>query len=130
SGYRVLSRRFVKSFPALSKGFEIETELTIHALGLRAPYGETPTAYGSRIEGSASKLSTVRDGLAIVEAITRLFVRERPRQLYLALGAIVAIVSMLLALPIFIEYFETGFVPRLPTAILSGLGMIVSLVLG
>ena len=129
SGYRVLSRRFVKSFPSLSRGFEIETELTIHALELRAPFGEVPTAYGSRVEGSRSKLSTVRDGLLIAEAIVRLFVRERPRQLYLALATIVAIVALLLAIPIFMEYFETGLVPRFPTAILAGLGMIASLVL-
>jgi glycosyltransferase involved in cell wall biosynthesis len=130
SGYRVLSRRFVKSFPALSKGFEIETELTIHALELRAPFGEAPTSYGSRMEGSSSKLSTFRDGLRITEAIVRLYARERPRQLYLALGSVVAIISMLLALPIFVEFFETGLVPRLPTAIVAGLGMIASLVLG
>lgn len=130
SGYRVLSRRFVKSFPALSKGFEIETELTIHALELRAPYGETPTAYGSRPEGSSSKLSTIKDGFRILEAIIRLFARERPRQLYLTLGMGVALVSFLLAIPIFIEYFETGLVPRLPTAILAGLGVVASLILG
>lgn len=130
SGYRVLSRRFVKSFPALSRGFEIETELTIHALELRAPYGEAPTAYGSRIEGSTSKLSTIRDGLLILETIVRLFARERPRQLYVALGSVVAIASMLLAIPIFVEYFETGMVPRLPTAIVVGLGLVASLVLG
>jgi glycosyltransferase involved in cell wall biosynthesis len=130
SGYRVLSRRFVKSFPALSKGFEIETELTIHALELRAPYGEMPTRYGSRVEGSSSKLSTFRDGLRIAEMILRLFARERPRQLYIALGSIVAVVSFILAAPVFIDYFETGLVDRLPTLIVAGLGMVASLVLG
>jgi len=130
SGYRVLSRRFVKSFPALSKGFEIETELTIHALELRAPYGEMPTLYGSRVEGSTSKLSTIRDGWMIVVAIVRLFARERPRQLYMTLGAIVVAVSILLAIPVFIDYLETGLVPRFPTAILSGMGVIAGLVLG
>lgn len=130
SGYRVLSRRFVKSFPALSKGFEIETELTIHALELRAPYAERPTDYGSRVAGSASKLSTFGDGLLIVETIVRLFARERPRQLYMALGSIVAITAMLLALPVLFEYFETGLVPRFPTAILAGLGIIAALILG
>ncbi len=130
SGYRVLSRRFVKSFPALSKGFEIETELTIHALELRAPYDEMPTLYGSRVQGSSSKLSTIRDGWMIAVAIVRLFARERPRQLYMTLGAIVAITSVLLAIPVFIDYFETGLVPRFPTAILSGLGIIAGLVLG
>jgi Glycosyltransferases involved in cell wall biogenesis len=130
SGYRVLSRRFVKSFPALSKGFEIETELTIHALELRAPYGEMSTAYGSRVEGSTSKLSTIRDGLAIVETIVRLFARERPRQLYMALGSTVALFSMLIAIPVIVDYFETGLVPRFPTAILAGLGIVAGLILG
>ncbi len=130
SGYRVLSRRFVKSFPALSKGFEIETELTIHALELRAPYGEMPTLYGSRVEGSASKLSTMRDGLLIAEMIVRLFARERPRQLYMTLGTVVAIAAMLLALPVIYEFFETGLVPRFPTAILAGLGVVAGLLLG
>ncbi|OAM76480.1 glycosyltransferase [Devosia elaeis] len=130
SGYRVLSRRFVKSFPALSKGFEIETELTIHALELRAPYGEMSTAYGSRAEGSTSKLSTIRDGLAIVETIVRLFARERPRQLYMALGSAVALFSMLIAIPVIVDYFETGLVPRFPTAILAGLGIVAGLILG
>ncbi|MBK1794599.1 glycosyltransferase [Devosia sp. WQ 349] len=130
SGYRVLSRRFVKSFPALSQGFEIETELTIHALELRAPYSEVPTAYGSRIEGSTSKLSTYRDGLRILEMIVRLYARERPRQLYLCTGAIIAIISMLLAVPIIIEYLDTGLVPRFPTAILAGFGVLCGVVLG
>ncbi len=130
SGYRVLSRRFVKSFPSLSKGFEIETELTIHALELRAPYDEMPTHYGSRIEGSTSKLSTIRDGWLIVVAIVRLFARERPRQLYMTLGAVVVAISVLLAIPVFIDYFETGLVPRFPTAIVAGLGIIAGLVLG
>lgn len=130
SGYRVLSRRFVKSFPALSRGFEIETELTIHALELRAPYAEVPTAYGSRIEGSTSKLSTYRDGLLILEMIVRLYARERPRQLYLTVGCISAIVSMLLTVPVFAEYFETGLVPRFPTLILAGFGVLCGVVLG
>lgn len=130
SGYRVLSRRFVKSFPALSKGFEIETELTIHALELRAPYGEMQTAYGSRVEGSVSKLGTIRDGFAILKSILRLYVRERPRQLYSTVAAAGIVVSVLLTLPIFFEFFETGLVPRLPTAVLGGLIMIAAIVTG
>lgn len=129
SGYRVLSRRFVKSFPALSRGFEIETELTIHALELRAPYGEMPTRYGSRVEGSSSKLSTFRDGFVISEMIVRLFARERPRQLYMAMAAIVTVIAVLLAVPVFMEYFDTGLVPRFPTAILAGFGIMAGLVL-
>ncbi|KKB08706.1 glycosyltransferase [Devosia chinhatensis] len=130
SGYRVLSRRFVKSFPALSKGFEIETELTIHALELRAPYGEIPTLYGSRVEGSSSKLSTIRDGFVIAQMIVRLFARERPRQVYLTLGLIFAVASALLAIPVLLDYLETGQVARFPTAILSGLGILAGLILG
>ncbi|WIY53410.1 glycosyltransferase [Devosia sp. YIM 151766] len=130
SGYRALSRRFVKSFPALSKGFEIETELTIHALELRAPFDEIPTAYSARIEGSSSKLSTIRDGWLILVAIVRLFARERPRQLYMTLGTIVVLVSVLLAVPVIFDYLETGLVPRFPTAILAGLGIIAGLILG
>lgn len=130
SGYRVLSRRFVKSFPALSKGFEIETELTIHALELRAPYGEMSTAYGSRVEGSVSKLGTIRDGFAILKSILRLYVRERPRQLYSSFAVFCIAVSLLLALPVVYEFVETGLVPRLPTAVLAGLIMIAATVTG
>lgn len=130
SGYRVLSRRFVKSFPALSKGFEIETELTIHALELRAPYGEMPTVYGSRVEGSESKLGTIRDGFAILKSILRLYVRERPRQLYSAIAAAGIVTSLLLTLPVIYEFIETGLVPRLPTAVLGGLVMIAAIVTG
>lgn len=130
SGYRVMSRRFVKSFPALSKGFEIETELTIHALELRAPYGEMPTDYGSRVEGSESKLGTIRDGFAILESIVRLYVRERPRQLYSTVAAAGIVVSLLLTLPVVHEFIETGLVPRLPTAVLGGLIMIGAVVVG
>ena len=130
SGYRVLSRRFVKSFPALSKGFEIETELTIHALELRAPYGEIPTAYSSRIEGSESKLGTVRDGLAILKSILRLYVRERPRQLYSTIALAGMVSSLVLTLPVIYEFLETGLVPRLPTAILGGLVMIAAFMSG
>ncbi|KKB86027.1 glycosyl transferase family protein [Devosia limi DSM 17137] len=130
SGYRVLSRRFVKSFPALSKGFEIETELTIHALELRAPYGELQTAYSSRIDGSVSKLGTIRDGLAILKSLVRLYVRERPRQLYSFIAAGGVICSLLLALPVVYEFFETGLVTRLPTAVLAGLIMIAAVITG
>ena len=130
SGYRVLSRRFVKSFPALSKGFEIEAELTIHALELRAPYGEVPTAYGTRVEGSESKLGTIRDGFAILKSILRLYVRERPRQLYAAIALTGVIASLLLTLPVITEFIETGLVPRLPTAVLGGLVMIAAFISG
>jgi len=127
SGYRVFSRRYVKSFPALSKGFEIETELTIHALELRAPYAELPTTYGARVEGTASKLTTFRDGGGIMKSILRLYMRERPRQFYLVLAAGGAIASLVLGIPIIIEYLQTGLVPRLPTAVLAAAVMLGAL---
>jgi len=119
SGYRAMTRRFAKSFPALSWGFEIETELTVHALELRMPYGEEITPYGSRPEGSESKLSTYRDGWRILKMIGRLFVAERPLQFYSIFASVVGLAALLLAAPILIEFFDTGLVPRLPTAVLS-----------
>ncbi len=124
SGYRVFSRRFVKSFPALSRGFEIETELTIHALELRAPYAEIITDYSARPEGSVSKLSTYRDGARIAKAILRLLIRERPRQVNLLLAFSMGIASLVLGMPIVLEYLQTGLVPRFPTAFLSGIIML------
>jgi glycosyltransferase involved in cell wall biosynthesis len=117
SGYRAFSRRYVKSFPALSKGFEIETELTIHALELRAPYGQVATAYGERAEGTKSKLTTWGDGFRIMKTILKLHMLERPRSFYLTLALGGCIASLVLAMPIIIEYLETGLVPRLPTAL-------------
>ncbi len=124
SGFRVFSRRYVKSFPALSKGFEIETELTIHALELRAPYAEVETAYSARPEGSTSKLSTYKDGARIAKAILRLLIRERPRQVNLMLAISMAIASLVLGLPIVFEFLQTGLVPRFPTAFLAGIIML------
>lgn len=119
SGYRAFSRRFVKSFPALSGGFEIETELTIHALELGMPVGEIETPYYSRLEGSASKLNTWRDGLRISWMIQRLYRTERPLQFF-GFGALVlAALSIALAVPVIETYINTGLVPRLPTAILA-----------
>jgi glycosyltransferase involved in cell wall biosynthesis len=119
SGYRVFSRRFVKSFPILSGGFEIETELTIHALELELPVGEVATPYFSRPVGSASKLNTWRDGMRIVWTVLKLYRAERPLSLFGALGIALAIMSVGLAIPLFITYLQEGLVPRLPTAILS-----------
>lgn len=127
SGYRVFSRRYVKSFPALSSGFEIETELTVHALELRMPYGEVITTYGVRPEGAVSKLSTYRDGWRILKTIARLYVSERPFSFYGICAALMAAISILLAMPIVFEYFQTGLVPRFPTAILSAAIMICAL---
>ena len=119
SGYRVFSRRFVKSFPLLSSGFEIETELTIHALELGLAVAEIDTPYYPRLEGSASKLNTWRDGLRILGTVIRLYRAERPLSLFGAIGIALGIASLGFAVPIFITYFETGLVPRLPTAVLS-----------
>jgi hypothetical protein len=119
SGYRVFSRRFVKSFPAIATGFEIETELTIHALELRMPIGEVETPYFSRQEDSESKLHTYRDGLRILSTIARLYQLQRPLAFFSALAALLAAVAVLLAVPILVTYMQTGLVPRLPTAILS-----------
>ena len=119
SGYRVFSRRFVKSFPVLSRGFEIETELTVHALELELAVAEIPTPYYARPEGSVSKLSTWRDGLRILSTIFDLYRSERPLAFFSGLGIALAIVSIGLAIPIFVTYFEQGIVPRIPTAILS-----------
>jgi glycosyltransferase involved in cell wall biosynthesis len=128
SGYRVFSRRFVKSFPVLSGGFEIETELTIHALELGLPTAEIDTPYYARPPGSASKLNTWRDGLRILRTILALYRAERPLMFFAMIGVVLAIVSIVLAIPVFVTYVETGLVPRLPTAILSmGLMMLASL---
>ncbi len=118
SGYRVFSRRFVKSFPALSEGFEIETEISVHALELKMPVGELVTAYGARPEGSASKLSTYRDGWRIMKTIGTLYRIERPVLFYGAIGALLMIAAIILAVPLIITYLATGLVPRFPTAIL------------
>jgi hypothetical protein len=128
SGYRVFSRRFVKSFPALSGGFEIETELTIHALELGLPVGEMKTPYYARQQGSASKLSTWHDGFRILRTIVRLYQSEHPLRFFSAIAAALAVVSIGLAVPIIITFMREGVVPRLPTAVLAtGLMLLASL---
>ena len=118
SGYRVFSRRFVKSFPAHARGFETETELAVHALELRLPVREIATAYGARPEGSHSKLSTYRDGWRILMAILRLFKAERPLAFF-GIGFAACLLSALaLAAPLALTYLQTGLVPRMPTAML------------
>ncbi|MFZ3142341.1 glycosyltransferase family 2 protein [Polaromonas sp.] len=119
SGYRVFSRRFVKSFPAISSGFEIETELTVHALELRMKTAEVPTHYKERPAGSTSKLSTIRDGLRILRMIGHLVKEERPLMFFGCTFAVLALLSMGLATPIVLEFLRTALVPRLPTAVLS-----------
>lgn len=124
SGYRVFSRRFVKSFPMLSGGFEIETELVIHALELGLPVAEIDTPYYARPEGSASKLNTWRDGFRILWTILQLYRSERPLTFFGVFGALLAVVAIALAVPIVITFLETHTVPRLPTAVLS-MGLIL-----
>ena len=119
SGYRVFSKRFVKSFPVLSAGFEIETEISVHALELSMPVAEQVTAYGARPEGSESKLNTYRDGWRILNTIVRLFRYERPLAFFGGMAAIMALLAVILALPLGLTYLDTGLVPRLPTALLS-----------
>jgi glycosyltransferase involved in cell wall biosynthesis len=119
SGYRVFSRRFVKSFPALAGGFEIETELTVHALQLRLPIAETPTPYRERPSGSASKLRTYQDGALILRTIVTLIKEEKPLQFFASVAAALAVISIALSVPVLRTYWETGLVPRLPTAVLS-----------
>ena len=128
SGYRVFSRRFVKSFPVLSAGFEIETEISVHALELRMPVGEVETNYAARPQGSHSKLSTYGDGWKILKTIGTLYRVERPVLFYGGVGALLVIAAIILAIPLVSTYLQTGLVPRFPTAILAT-GMVIVAVL-
>ena len=128
SGYRVFSRRFVKSFPVLSDGFEIETELSVHALELALPVTEVETPYYARPEGSVSKLNTWRDGLRILGTILKLYRSEKPLRFFTVIGVFLMLVSIGLAIPVIITYLEEGLVPRLPTAVLS-MGLMIVAVL-
>ena len=119
SGYRAFSRRFVKSFPVLSEGFEIETEMSVHALELRMPVGEVETRYLARPEGSHSKLSTFRDGWRILKTIVMLYRIERPVLFFGGIAALLLLAAVILAVPLVFTFLETGLVPRFPTAILA-----------
>jgi glycosyltransferase involved in cell wall biosynthesis len=119
SGYRVFSRRFVKSFPSFSREFEIETELTVHAMQMKMPVAEVDTDYKERPAGSTSKLRTFRDGWRILLTITNLMRNERPLLFFTLVGALVTAIAIALGIPIFLEWLDTGLVPRLPTAILA-----------
>ena len=128
SGYRVMSRRFVKSFPALSTGFEIETELTVHALQMRIPIAEFPTPYRERPAGSASKLRTISDGVRIMRTIGHLLKEERPLAFFGTASTLLVLLALVLGIPVVVEYVRTGLVPRLPTAVLAtGLMILASL---
>ncbi len=133
SGYRIFSRRYVKSFPAMSQGFEIETELNVHALELRMPCAEVDISYRSRPEGSTSKLSTFKDGWRILKTILKLFISERPLAFFTLLAGALAVTSIGISVPLAITYLETGLVPRFPTAVLATglmLGAMLNLVCG
>lgn len=119
SGYRVFSRRFVKSFPALSAGFETETEFTVHALELRMAVGEVPTAYRDRPAGSVSKLNTYADGLRILRTIVVLVKEERPLQFFFAMGGVLMLAALAIGVPVVLEFLRIGLVPRLPSAVLA-----------
>jgi hypothetical protein len=119
SGYRVFSRRFVKSFPALTTGFEIETELSVHALQLRMPIGEVDTAYRERPAGSASKLSTYKDGFRILRTIGVLVKEEKPLAFFSVVSLALMVLALGLGIPVIIEFTHTGLVPRFPTALLA-----------
>ena len=126
SGYRVFSQRFVKSFPVLSSGFEIETEISVHALELKMPVGEIETTYFARPEGSVSKLSTYRDGFRILKTIVTLYRIERPMFFFGWIAALFALLAVILSIPLAVTYAQTGLVPRFPTAILATGLMILS----
>lgn len=119
SGYKIFSRRFVKSFPALSHGFDIETELTVHALELAMPVAHVQGSYHGRPQGSESKLRTYRDGWRILMMILKLVRHERPLFFFGIISSLLALTSILISIPIVFTYLETGLVPRLPTAVLS-----------
>ena len=131
SGYRIMSRRYVKTFPIVSSGFEIETEMSVHTLQLRLPVAEVPTHYGVRPEESPSKLNTYRDGIRIFFTIVGLMASERPRLLFGVISAILTFLSVLMAVPLFLTWMQTGQVPRFPTAILCvGTMLLAAMVFG
>lgn len=129
SGYRIFSRRFVKSFPAVSREFEIETELTVHSMSLRVPQTEFEVDFKDRPEGSESKLNTYRDGYKILSLIFQLIRHERPLAFHGLLGLLVAIVALVISIPLLVVYAETGLVPRFPTAFLAASMMVIAVLI-
>jgi hypothetical protein len=130
SGYRAFSRRFAKSFPVLTAGFEIETELTVHALELKMSVGEVDTPYKERPEGSFSKLSTYKDGFRILKTMLRLFSAERPLAFFGGIAIVMALLGVILGVPVILEFLRSGLVPRFPTAILATGLMILAALAG
>lgn len=129
SGYRVFSRRFVKSFPAVSTAFEIETEMTVHAVHTRVPQREVPVGFKDRPEGTESKLRTYHDGMRILRMILKLLYQERPLMLATVISALLGLLTTVLMAPVLVEYFRTGLVPRFPTVILAGALIVVAAVI-
>ena len=129
TGYRAFSYDFVKTFPVLSKGFEIETEMTIHALDKNFLLKEIPVEYRDRPEGSVSKLSTYKDGFRVLKTIARLFKEYKPSIFFSIISILFMIISLCFGFPVFIEYFKTGYVPRFPTLIFSGFMLVVSILM-
>ncbi len=129
TGYRAFSYNFVKTFPVLSKGFEIETEMTIHAIDKNFTLKEIPVQYRDRPEGSVSKLNTYKDGARVIKTIAILFEEYKPALFFNTIAACIFIISLILAIPVFIEYFKTGLVPKFPTLIVAGIMLVISLLL-
>ena len=129
TGYRAFSYNFVKTFPILSKGFEIETEMTIHAIDKNFTLKEIPVQYRDRPAGSVSKLNTYKDGARVIKTIAILFEEYKPALFFNTIAACIFIISLILAIPVFIEYFKTGLVPRFPTLIVAGIMLVISLLL-
>ena len=129
TGYRAFSYNFVKTFPILSKGFEIETEMTIHAIDKNFTLKEIPVQYRDRPEGSVSKLNTYKDGARVIKTIAILFEEYKPALFFNTIAACIFIISLILAIPVFIDYFKTGLVPKFPTLIVAGIMLVISLLL-
>lgn len=129
TGYRAFSYEFVKSFPVLSKGFEIETEMTIHAVDKNFKLIEVPVTYRDRPEGSVSKLNTYSDGFKVLKTIASLFKEYKPASFFNIISIICLIIALILGVPVVIEYFNTGLVPRFPTLIVAGIALLVALLL-
>ena len=129
TGYRAFSYDFVKGFPVLSKGFEIETEMTIHAVDKNFKLVEIPVVYRDRPEGSVSKLNTYKDGFKVLKTIASLFKEYKPGIFFGFFASIFLLVSLILGVPVFLEYFDTGLVPRFPSLIVSGIFLVIALLL-
>ena len=129
TGYRAFSRMFVKSFPVLSKGFEIETEMTIHAVDKNFLLEEIPVVYRDRPEGSDSKLNTFSDGMKVLKTIATLFREYRPFAFFSLIAAVLWTITLILFVPVFVDYLQTGLVPRFPTLIVSGVIAVLGMLL-